>query len=165
MASEGKVRPLLLQFGALCLLMVCLCGHVAEIFDIWGHTLQTGNDIEYTLVILALVAGAGIGLVHVGAIVMRAVSRTHAFYLHSLLPPAAHRLRLRPLAFRHHNPSESDSLAVDTGLARLIHSFCSIEGGHVFIGKKTSGKVVTRGCSGRCNCFFLRYTNLQSCGA
>ena len=81
MASEGKVRPRFLQFVAFCLLMVCLCGHVAETFDFWDHTLQTGNDIEYGLVILALVAGAGFGLVHVSAIVMRAVSLTHRLLL------------------------------------------------------------------------------------
>jgi hypothetical protein len=39
MASEGKVRPRILQFVALCLLMVCLCGHVAETSDFWDHTL------------------------------------------------------------------------------------------------------------------------------
>jgi hypothetical protein len=75
------VRLRLLQFVALCLLLVCLCGHVAETFDFWDHTLQTGNDIEYSLVILALVAGAGFGIVHVAAFVMRAVSLTHCLLL------------------------------------------------------------------------------------
>ncbi len=74
------MRLRLLQFVALCLLVVCLCGHIAETFDFWDHTLQTGNDIEYSLVILALVAGAGFGIVHV-AIVMRAVSLTHCLLL------------------------------------------------------------------------------------
>lgn len=93
--SEGKVRPRLLQFVALCLLLVCLCGHVAETFDFWDHTLQTGNDIEYSLVILALVAGVAFGIVHVAAIVMRAVSLTHCLLLSfdpsssCALPPVA----------------------------------------------------------------------------
>ena len=71
MASNGKVRQHLLQFGALLLLLVCLCGHIAETFDFWDHTLQTGSDIEYGLVIVALVAGVGFGLVHVAAIAIQ----------------------------------------------------------------------------------------------
>src|SRR5258707_6243119 len=74
MESESKVRLRLLQFVALCLLAVCLCGHVAETFDFWDHTLQTGSDIEYSVVIVALVAGAVFGLAHAAAIVMRPVS-------------------------------------------------------------------------------------------
>jgi hypothetical protein len=70
------VQRRLLQFGAFLLLLVCLGGHVAEAFDFWDHTLQTGNDIESTLVMVALVAGAGFGLAQVTAVVMRAVSRT-----------------------------------------------------------------------------------------
>ena len=73
MESEGKVRRQLLQFGALLLLLVCLCGPIVETFDFWDHTLQTGNDIEYSLVIVALVAGAGFGLTRAAAVVMRTV--------------------------------------------------------------------------------------------
>ena len=73
-SSNGKVRRKLLQFGAFLLLLVCLCGHVAETFDFWDHTLQTGSDIEYSVVIVALVAGAGFGLAHAAAVGMRAVS-------------------------------------------------------------------------------------------
>jgi hypothetical protein len=72
--SEGKVRRHFFQFGAFLLLLICLGGHVAETFDFWDHTLQTGNDIEYTLVIVALVAGAGFGLAHVAAVVTSTVS-------------------------------------------------------------------------------------------
>jgi hypothetical protein len=39
-------------------LLVCLVCPLAEMFDQWDHTLQTGNDSEYTLVILALCVGA-----------------------------------------------------------------------------------------------------------
>ena len=49
------MRRQLLQFGAFLLLRVCLCGHIAETFDFWDHTLQTGSDIEYSVVIVALV--------------------------------------------------------------------------------------------------------------
>jgi hypothetical protein len=68
------VRQQLLQFGAFLLLLVCLCGHIAETFDCWDHTLQTGEDIEYSLVMVALVAGAGFGLARGAAITMRTVS-------------------------------------------------------------------------------------------
>ena len=74
MAYKGKVRRYLLQFGAFLLLVVCLCAQVAETFDFWDHTLQTGNDIEYSLVIVVLIAGAGFGLTHVVAVATRTVS-------------------------------------------------------------------------------------------
>ena len=91
-ASKGKVRRHLLQIGAFLLLLVCLCSHVAETFDFWDHTLQTGSDIEYSLVIVVLVAGAGFGLAHVAAVTMRAVSLTShllaAFVVSSSCAPA-----------------------------------------------------------------------------
>jgi hypothetical protein len=68
------MRRELLQFGAFLLLLVCLCGPIAETFDFWDHTLQTGNDIEYSLVVVALVAGAGFGLAQAAVVVMRTVS-------------------------------------------------------------------------------------------
>jgi len=71
-----KVRRKLLQLGALLLLLVCLCGPIAEAFDYWDHTLQTGNDIEYSLVVLALVAGAAFGLAHAAANAAFTVSST-----------------------------------------------------------------------------------------
>jgi hypothetical protein len=74
MASKGKVRQHLLQFGAFLLLLVCLSAQVAETFDFWDHTLQTGNDIEYSLVIVALIAGAGFGLTRVAAVAMDTVT-------------------------------------------------------------------------------------------
>lgn len=74
MASKGKVRRHLLQFGAFLLLLICLYAQVAETFDFWDHTLQTGNDIEYSLVIVVLIVGAGIGLTHVAAVATRTVS-------------------------------------------------------------------------------------------
>jgi hypothetical protein len=38
-------------------LVVCLVCPLTELFDQWDHTLQTGNDSEYTVVILALCVG------------------------------------------------------------------------------------------------------------
>jgi hypothetical protein len=47
---------------ATLLLAICFVCHVAEIFDQWDHTLQTGDDTEYTFVILALCVGVGYSL-------------------------------------------------------------------------------------------------------
>jgi len=73
-ASKDTVRRHLLQFGAFLLLLVCLCAQVAETFDFWDHTLQTGNDIEYSLVIVVMIVGAGFGLTHVAAVLTRTES-------------------------------------------------------------------------------------------
>jgi hypothetical protein len=43
-------------------LAICFVCQVAEIFDQWDHTLQTGDDTEYTFVILALCVGIGYSL-------------------------------------------------------------------------------------------------------
>jgi hypothetical protein len=71
------VRRQLLKFGALLLLLVCFCSPLVEAFDYWDHTLQTGNDVEYSLVVLALVAGAALGLARVAAIAAFNISSTH----------------------------------------------------------------------------------------
>ena len=43
--------------GAIAL-AICLVCPLVEMFDQWDHTLQTGNDTEYLLVLLALCVGA-----------------------------------------------------------------------------------------------------------
>jgi hypothetical protein len=40
------------------LLAICLVCPLVEMFDHWDHTIQTGNDSEYALVVLALCVGA-----------------------------------------------------------------------------------------------------------
>ena len=47
---------------ATLVLAVCFVCHVAEIFDQWDHTLQTGDDTEYTFVLLALCVGVAYSL-------------------------------------------------------------------------------------------------------
>ena len=49
------------------ILTLCIWGHVSEIFDHWDNTFQTGNDIEYSTVIVVLIAGAVIAFAHVAA--------------------------------------------------------------------------------------------------
>ena len=38
-------------------LFICVVCPIVEMFDNWDHTIQTGNDTEYALVILALCVG------------------------------------------------------------------------------------------------------------
>ena len=68
------MRRSLIQIGAVLILAVCVIGHISEIFDHWDHTLQTGNDIDYSTVIVALIAGAVLGLAHATAMLVRSAS-------------------------------------------------------------------------------------------
>ena len=45
------------RITALVVLLTCLICPILETFDSWDDTIQTGNDTEYTLVILALCVG------------------------------------------------------------------------------------------------------------
>jgi len=47
---------------AMLILATCIICQVTEMFDQWDHTLQTGNDTEYTFVVLALCAGIAYSL-------------------------------------------------------------------------------------------------------
>ena len=38
-------------------LLVCFVCPLTELFDQWDHTLQTGNDIDYPVMILAICVG------------------------------------------------------------------------------------------------------------
>src|SRR5579863_2144060 len=53
--------------GAIAL-AICLLCPLIDMFDQWDHALQTGNDTEYPLVILALCVGAAFVL---GRLIMR----------------------------------------------------------------------------------------------
>jgi hypothetical protein len=59
------------------LLTLCLWGHLSEIFDYWDNTFQTGNDIEYSTVIVALVAAAVVGLAQVRPLENQLVKNPH----------------------------------------------------------------------------------------
>src|ERR1019366_6880437 len=45
------------QILAALVLLICLVCPVLEMFDHWDHTAQTGNDTEYTFVVLGLCVG------------------------------------------------------------------------------------------------------------
>ena len=45
------------QIAVTLVLLTCLICPLVETFDNWDHTIQTGNDTEYALVVLALCLG------------------------------------------------------------------------------------------------------------
>lgn len=68
-----------LYFGTVVIFTLCIWGHVSELFDHWDNTFRSGNDVEYSTVIVALVAGAVICSAHFVVVVIR--SRIEAAYL------------------------------------------------------------------------------------
>ena len=78
-----NVRRRILYLGTVLVLTLCIWGHVSELFDHWDNTFRTGNDIEYSTVIVVLVTGAVICFAHLLTIVTR--SRTTIVpFLHRL---------------------------------------------------------------------------------
>lgn len=51
------MRPRLLYMTVILVLLTCVVCPVLEMFDQWDHTLRTGQDTEYTFVVLALCVG------------------------------------------------------------------------------------------------------------
>src|SRR5258708_35544015 len=51
-----SMRSSLVKIGALMIVAVCLGGHVSELFDRWEKAIS-GDDIDYALVVVAVVAG------------------------------------------------------------------------------------------------------------
>jgi hypothetical protein len=60
MLSPMSFRPS--QIVGIITLLVCVLCPIVELFDCWDHTEQTGNDTEYTLVVLGLCVGAAYAL-------------------------------------------------------------------------------------------------------
>ena len=69
-----NVRRRMLYLGTVLVLTLSIWGHVSELFDHWDNTFRTGNDIEYSTVIVVLLVGAAICFAHLVVIVTR--SRT-----------------------------------------------------------------------------------------
>lgn len=65
------------RYCVVLIVTACLWGHVSEVFDTWDHSFQTGNDIEYSVVLLALVTGAVLALAHLATTVIRASASVH----------------------------------------------------------------------------------------
>ena len=74
------------QITIALVLLACLVCPLVEMFDSWDHTLQTGNDTEYALVVLALC----VGLVHSLARVIFTSSLVWSFG-GNLFAPFAHK--------------------------------------------------------------------------
>ena len=51
------MRSRISQIVAVLVLLICLICPVLEMFDHWDHTAQTGNDTEYTFVVLGMCVG------------------------------------------------------------------------------------------------------------
>ena len=81
---QRKVRLRLLHFGTAVVLTLCIWGHVSELFDHWDNTFKTGNDIEYSTVIVVLIAGAVVGFVRFAVRVLTA--RLGALHVRPSLP-------------------------------------------------------------------------------
>jgi len=56
--AEFFMRHSLLKFGALLIVAICLGGHISELFDHWENAVISGNDVDYTCVVVAAVTGA-----------------------------------------------------------------------------------------------------------
>lgn len=70
------MRRKLLQSIVTFALALSVWSHVSELFDHWDNTFKTGNDIEYSTVIVVLITGAVIGFVRLAVIVFTALSGT-----------------------------------------------------------------------------------------
>lgn len=75
----------LFRFGSALILIVCIWGHVSELFDQWDNTFRTGYDVEYSTVIVVLVAGAVIAFAQLLATLIRYSSSATHFRLRSSL--------------------------------------------------------------------------------
>lgn len=53
----SRMRSRAARVIATVLLVTCLVCPLVELFDHWNHTIQTGNDTEYALIVLALCMG------------------------------------------------------------------------------------------------------------
>ena len=69
---------------ATLVLAICFVCHVAEIFDQWDHTLQTGDDTEYAFVVLALCVGVAYSLKWFVPRITLADSLIEAYFLPAL---------------------------------------------------------------------------------
>ena len=68
------MRKRLVRHSTTLILTLCIWGHVSEIVDHWDNTFRTGNDVEYSTVIVVLIAGAVIAFAHIAALVLRTMS-------------------------------------------------------------------------------------------
>lgn len=69
------MRGVLLRFVMLVVVVAMVGGHVTELFDHWDHTMRSGTDSDYLVVIIAASIGVGlVGIKRVAAIVLSSFS-------------------------------------------------------------------------------------------
>jgi len=84
---QRKVRARVLHLGTAFILSLCIWGHLSELFDHWDNTFRTGNDIEYSTVIVALVTGAAICLAGLAALLIAALDPSRNAIPNSVFQP------------------------------------------------------------------------------
>ena len=77
------------RVAAMIVLLICVVCPVTEMFDYWDHTLQTGQDTEYTLVLLALCVGIAYTLTR---LILRLGSGLYSFIIGPSGPDIRHSL-------------------------------------------------------------------------
>jgi len=104
------MRSAVLRTVMLFLIAAMFGGHVTELLDRWDHTMRTGKDADYAVVVIAACAGAvfvatqvsrlfrrarriveGVKLVFRPAVMLAAALETFAF---DLSPPALTPIRI-----------------------------------------------------------------------
>jgi hypothetical protein len=68
-----SMRTLLLRSVVLMIMAAMLGGHVTELLDHWDHTARTGEDSDYSFVLIAACAGAAFILAKSNRLVYRLV--------------------------------------------------------------------------------------------
>jgi hypothetical protein len=58
------VRHCIVKSAAVLVLALCFGGQVSELFDHWDKTLQTGTDVDYSIAMIAAVAGTVLVVAH-----------------------------------------------------------------------------------------------------
>jgi hypothetical protein len=81
-----RMRSRAFRTIATVMLVTCLVCPLVELFDNWDHTIQTGNDTEYALVVLALCVGAAYSFARFiikSALLGFVAKSLFAFYIHN----------------------------------------------------------------------------------
>ncbi len=87
------LRRQLIRIVIVVLLLICVWAHVSELFDTWDHSLLTGNDLESTLVLVALCLGAACLL---GSTILRLAQSLASCFVSADLPGTVEICRTAP---------------------------------------------------------------------
>jgi len=76
MRSPFTMRHALIRIAAALVILVCLGCHLSEVLDSWDHMLQTGDDIDYTVAVVAVLTGAVLACIGVAFRLVSKARRT-----------------------------------------------------------------------------------------